>query len=540
MPIESSEQRMKRIMENPEALKQFHAEKRQEAVREEKRWINNNAYLQEIIESNPDVLGCSQEPDIHIEPQPLYKEAPDAEPFPMEALGSIGASAAKAIQRVVKAPDAICGQSILAGLAQIAQPHADISIDGRQRPISEFFATVGETGERKSGVDEVATWPHRQHERELEKEYEAEHSAWANEKDAWKMARDEGLKKAKGKRDKRDVLDEMGDAPIEPAQPVVLIEEPTYEGLIKILQYGLPSVGLFTDEGGRFVGGHAMNSENALKTAAGISSLWDRGSAKRTRSADGHSSIYGKRLSMHLMLQGVVADMLMGNTMFREQGWLSRMLISWPTSTVGDRAYVSENIFDDPAVKSYHQTCFSMLERDLPMNENRELTPPILELSTSAKKLWIPFHDYCDKHAGSGGDLEIVRGLANKAPEHAARLAGILSVIKGASVISAEELESGIELMNYYLNEAIRMADAGHINQEVKDASLLLGWMREKKYKHIYPAIVYQNAPIRKLRTKKAAIAAIELLENHGWLIRKEPMKLDGSIRREVWEVIDV
>ena len=178
------------------------------------------------------------------------------------------------------------------------------------------------------------------------------------------MARDEGLKTAKGKRDKRDVLDEMGDAPIEPAQPVVLIEEPTYEGLIKILQYGLPSVGLFTDEGGRFVGGHAMNSENALKTAAGISSLWDRGSAKRTRSADGHSTIYGKRLSMHLMLQGVVADMLMGNTMFREQGWLSRMLISWPTSTVGDRAYVSDDVFDDAVVKNYHRTCFSMLERD--------------------------------------------------------------------------------------------------------------------------------------------------------------------------------
>jgi hypothetical protein len=94
--------------------------------------------------------------------------------------------------------------------------------------------------------------------------------------------------------------------------------------------------------------------------------------------------------------------------------------------------------------------------------------------------------------------------------------------------------------MNYYLIEAIRMADAGHINQEVKDASSLLDWIREKKYKHIYPAIVYQNAPIRKLRTKKAAIAAIELLENHGWLIRKEPMKLGGSIRREVWEVIDV
>ena len=98
-------------------------------------------------------------------PQPLYKEVEPAKPFPMDALGKFS-GAAKAIQRVIKAPDAICGQSILAGLALAAQPHADILIDGRRRPISCFFATVGETGERKSAVDDVATWPHRKYERE--------------------------------------------------------------------------------------------------------------------------------------------------------------------------------------------------------------------------------------------------------------------------------------------------------------------------------------------------------------------------------------
>ncbi len=86
------------------------------------------------------------------EPQPLFKDVPPAEPFPMDTLGMFS-GAAKAIQRIIKAPDAICGQSILAGLSLAAQPHADISIDGRRRPISCFFATVGETGERKSAVD---------------------------------------------------------------------------------------------------------------------------------------------------------------------------------------------------------------------------------------------------------------------------------------------------------------------------------------------------------------------------------------------------
>ena len=63
--------------------------------------------------------------------------------------------------------------------------------------------------------------------------------------------------------------------PEPPIEPLIIVEEPTYEGLVKYLARGQPSVGLFSDEGGRFVGGNAMNRDNLLKTLAGLSSLWD-------------------------------------------------------------------------------------------------------------------------------------------------------------------------------------------------------------------------------------------------------------------------
>ena len=470
-----------------------------------------------------------------IEPQPLFKDVPPAEPYPMDALGKFS-GAAHAIQRVIKAPDAICGQSILAGLALVAQAHADISIDGRRRPISCFFVTVGETGERKSAVDDVAKWPHSKYERALEENYLHEHSEWEMEHRAWKHTRDDELKKKKGKHEKLAFLQEIGDEPQEPPCPAILLEEPTYEGMIKILQNGHPSIGLFTDEGGRFMGGHAMNSDNALKTAAGMSSLWDRGEAKRTRAGDGHSSIYGKRVSMHLMLQGIVAEMLMSNDIFREQGWLSRMLISWPDSTVGKRSYVEDDIFMDPAVKAYQAACLTLLERT-PLNPERRLDPPILMLSPTAKRVWIPFHDYCDKEAVNGGELEAARGLANKAPEHAARLAGVLTVMHGGSEITTEYIEAGITLANYYLGEAVRIADAGQIKQPLKDAELLLQWIKARGFSYVYPALIYQKGPSRRLRTKEAALKAIQILEEHGWLISMSAMELDGSNRREVWSV---
>jgi hypothetical protein len=470
-----------------------------------------------------------------IEPQPLYKDLPPAEPFPMDALCKFS-GAALAIQRVIKAPDAICGQSILAGLALVAQAHADISIDGRRRPISCFFATVGETGERKSAVDDVAKWPHSKYERDLEAAYVDEHREWEMEHRAWKQTRDDELKKKKGKYEKLAFLQELGEEPQEPPCPAVLLEEPTYEGLVKVLQNGHPSVGLFTDEGGRFVGGHAMNSENALKTAAGMSSLWDRGEAKRTRSGDGHSSIYGKRISIHLMLQGVVADILMSNDIFREQGWLSRMLISWPDSTVGERSYVEDDIFADPEVKAYHAACLKLLEQT-PLTPDRNLDPPVLTLSQIAKQVWIRFHDYCDKEAVRGGELEAARGLANKAPEHAARLAGVLTVMRGGQEITTEDIEAGITLANYYLGEAVRIADAGQIKQPLKDAEQLLQWIHTRGFGQVYPSLVYQKGPSRRLRTKESALKAIRTLQDHGWLIPMEAGEMEGTGRRQVWRV---
>jgi hypothetical protein len=37
---------------------------------------------------------------------------------------------------------------------------------------------------------------------------------------------------------------------------------------------GQPSLGLFSAEGGQFIGGHGMNEDNKLKTAAGLSCAW--------------------------------------------------------------------------------------------------------------------------------------------------------------------------------------------------------------------------------------------------------------------------
>jgi hypothetical protein len=119
-------------------------------------------------------------------------------------------------------------------------------------------------------------------------------------------------------------------------------------------------------------------------------------------------------------------------------------------------------------------------------------------------------------------------------------LAGVLSVTRGGTEISTEDIEAGITLANYYLSEAIRIADAGQINQPLKGAEQLLQWIQTRGFGQVHPSLVYQKGPSRRLRTKEAALKAIHILQDHGWLIPMKAGDLEGSGRREVWKVNNV
>jgi hypothetical protein len=218
-------------------------------------------------------------------PRPLQRDLPPATPFPADALASLLGGAALKMHEVIQAPLGICGNSVLSAAALAVQAHADVVIDGRVFPVSEMFLTIGLTGERKSACDRAALWPHRKHERALCAKYKLDRLDYECRHIAFEKAKAECLasKQNRSYDAKQAALRELGPAPLAPLDPMLLCEEPTYEGLVKLLAVGQPSVGLFTDEGGRFIGGYGMSSDNMLKTAAGLSVLWDGKAIDRVR-----------------------------------------------------------------------------------------------------------------------------------------------------------------------------------------------------------------------------------------------------------------
>jgi hypothetical protein len=70
------------------------------------------------------------------------------------------------------------------------------------------------------------------------------------------------------------------------------------------------------------MGGHAMSDEAKLRPVAMLSRAWQGSPLDRARALDGAFTVlYGRRVSMHLMVQPHVAAKLLGNEMCRDQGF---------------------------------------------------------------------------------------------------------------------------------------------------------------------------------------------------------------------------
>jgi hypothetical protein len=480
------------------------------------------------------------------EPRDLRREITPAVPFPLDALGEILGGAARAIIDKIQCPDAIAVGSVLAVASLAAQAHADIMLPAlkQARPLSLFFVTAGVSGERKSKADTEALWPVRTYEDNLDEIYKADLPAYKRAMKAYEVAIHRAEKTKGGRIEIEAAIKAVGDAPETPLVPLLTCPEPTLEGLHKLFLIGQPSLGLFNDEGGSFIGGHSMLEDNRLKTASGLSSYWDGTTIRRVRGGDGVIVLPGRRLALHLMATPDVASAMLSDNKLQEQGFLSRVFASSPISTVGTRFQHPLHPETDPALKRYGARILHILETPptLVSGTRNVLDPRLLEFDEEATKRWLEFADYIEGMLGSGKPLEPIRGFANKLPEHAARIAGVLTIIESlsAKVVSCATLEKAIEIAEFYTTEALRLFEAGFCPPELQQAEKLLKWlMTDWGEPVIGLSVIYQFGP-NSIRDAETAKCAVAILESHGWLRRctNGPWMVKGKPVKEAWLIV--
>lgn len=475
--------------------------------------------------------------------RPLFRTLPDPEPFPMNALGALR-PAAEAIRVLTQAPEAMCAQSVLAGATLGAQPHVNVALPSGIRPLTCYFVTIAESGERKSSVDRLALSPVTEKEEHLRADAVAERVAYAADKTAWEAARDEARKKAKtgGRAAVRAALLDLGPEPRPPASPMLLIADPTPEALVLHLAEGRPWGGVFTAEGGLLVGGAAFSDNSRMRTGALFNALWDGDPIRRRRVTTGQAFLPGRRCAMHVMLQPVAADRLLADDMLKGLGLLARMLLSAPPSRAGTRMWRDPTEGARLAYGDYCRRLRDLLNLAAPLDGDA-LAPAEMTLHPDARTMWVAFHDHAEGQLADGGACRSIRGFGAKLAEHAGRLAAVLAFYQHGGAVAPPEvgpdhMADGIVLAQYYAGEMLRLIGGAEVTTELRTAQAVLDWLKERQEPCFHLAELYQRGPPA-VRTADAARAAAAILVDHGYLRRlKSRTVVDGAPRREAWELL--
>lgn len=476
-------------------------------------------------------------------PEPLIRARPKGLPLPLEHLGPLRAPT-EALATLTQAPAEIGFQSLLAVASLATQPHADVEALAGKTPLSLFFLTVAASGERKSSCDKLAMAPVHAWEEASLKDYLQRRKSYDLEREIFENMNRQHVRARSGG---EEVVE--SDAPMAPEAPVMprkILSDVTFEGVLHHFEEGDPSVGIFSDEGGQLFGGHAMSKDNQLKTVAGLSKLWDAASLNRTRAGQSLATFRHRRGCLHLMLQSGVAESVFSNEVLRDQGFLSRCLIAWPTSRIGSRM-ISETDADAERQSAAqetlarHQIKVTGLLSLSPetTTDPRELAPSTVRLSHDARSCLIRFANEVERLQGDGGDFAHIRGFASKAAEQAARIAGVFTLLEDqtAHTVTQSVMLDAIGLTSWYLSEAQRTLDAGQVDPTLEMADLLRVWLQEK-----FPLDPFDKRTIVRrgpgvVRDTKTVETLLKILEQHHWITPCTGAQIGGRTVAKAWRV---
>lgn len=423
------------------------------------------------------LLDPAAEPWPALDPLPEPADDTDPDPFPFDALGPILGAAARAIAEGVQAPDSLAAGAVLAAFATSAQALADIRMPhGATCPLSPFVATAVASGERKSAVDLVACEPINE----------------VRRRDAREAARQSLQRDADEK---------------PPAPRSLIVGRATIEG-VQMLLRGQSHVGLFSTEGAEVFGGHSMREDRRMAGIASMLKGWGGEPQDSLTRGDGLSVLLGRRMSMHVLMQPVVFRTIASDPLAQGQGLLARMLVACPRGLAGTRLFrEGDPVTEHPHVLRYYGVLRHTLEMPPALRgegDPYELDPPPLQMTREARALWIAAYNQIERWQADDGPLAGARAWASKAAEHAARIAGVVALSVNPEVrhVDDEAMDCGIQAMNFYLSEHVRLLSTSQCDTHLERLRLLAGWMQERG--RFVPAGHVLRCSPRSLRDLKA------------------------------------
>lgn len=465
----------------------------------------------------------------HPEPPPPLPLSAKVEPmeYPVDALPQVIRDAVLEVHRFVQSPASLIASSALSTLSLAVQPHVDVQrAEELTGPVSLYFLTIADSGERKTTVDKLFMQPIKQYESEqhaaasLEiKTHKAAREAWEAELEGYKAAIKQATRAGKGgdlERLKEVIQLHRQKEPKEPRLPKLTLGDATSESLAHDLAHRWPSAAMISTEGGLFFGGHSMKRENSKRTLGIYNLLWDGQPIDVDRRTSESFRVEGVRLTVGLQVQEPVLREAFENDggLMRGSGFLARCLVAHPESTQGYRPFTEQDGW--PALDAFRRRIRGILEQPLAHDPDYRLLPGMLSLSPDAKQAFIAFYNRIESELRNGGTYQDVRDCASKIAENAARIAALFQFFThGGGAISLENFEAAMRIAEWHLNEARRFFGEIALPSDLANTVQLERWLvdycRKNAVNSVSKNFIRQYGPGR-LRNAALLEEAIEEL----------------------------
>ncbi|WP_326999037.1 DUF3987 domain-containing protein [Comamonas testosteroni] len=428
-----------------------------------------------------DVMGGQQEwPELVL----FGERTSKPESFPIDAMGSILGSAARAIAEDVQAPDSLAAGSVLAAASLSVQALADVVLPhGDKTPLSLFVITGAASGDRKTAVDKNACFAVNEFRQHQAREYTRQMQSY----EAFAASSDKDTKP--------------------PPPKTLTINNATVEGVAALLK-NQSHVGIFTAEGGELLGGHSLSNERRSAGLAFYLKAWSAEELSTMRVGTGLNSLLGRRMAMHVLVQPVLLKQLLGDTLANDQGLLARCLIAEPLTLAGTRFYRPANVQRRPEVVAYNERLKALLAivpNVHPDSDGYELVPQELAISKLASQHWVEFYDEVEAKQAPGKEFACIRPFASKAAEQAARIAGVIAMVESSGITQVEEehMLGGIKIARFYLREHLRLMGSAQQEKSERLPCKLFDWILSAGG-NVTNAYIQQHCPneIRKLKAQ--------------------------------------
>jgi len=215
-------------------------------------------------------------------------------------------------------------------------------------------------------------------------------------------------------------------------------------------------------------------------------------------------------------IQPAILDRALGIE-HRESGLAARLLLTCPPRQ--PKRWTEADI--DPAAEAAIVRLFDRLYEIHPaIGDDGEPCPLVIGLTPDAKELWKAYYNsHAEEQVNLTGDLS---AAWSKLEEYAARLALVLHfarwaaddpTLQSADVLDAASMAAGIQLAEWFKNEAKRVYSQFSESEEQRDERRLIEWI-ERKGEPVTSREVQQGC--RWLREPGLAEAALERLVKSG------------------------